>query len=206
MSAPETPAPLGERRSRRSFVRALLAGGAALAGWAALLHLARGRPGGERAPGAAGPSPLDATQRATLAAAQALVLPSEAGAPGARELSAIDYLEGALADPRVEPDDVEALLACAGRLEAAAQEGRRAAFAALPPEEQERLLRALQDDEEGAELLGVLIVFTLEALVSDPVYGGNRDGAGWRWLGLSPPQPQPRARWTLTAIGRGGRA
>ena len=33
----------------------------------------------------------------------------------------------------------------------------------------------------------------MEALLTDPAYGGNPDGIGWRWLGHTPGYPRPSA-------------
>ena len=38
----------------------------------------------------------------------------------------------------------------------------------------------------------LLLTFTLEGFFSDPVYGGNRDGVGWRFIGFSIRPPRPR--------------
>lgn len=67
-------------------------------------------------------------------------------------------------------------------------------FARLPPEE--------QDDRLGApaaeELRALLFEHTCEGLYGDPVYGGNRDGAGWAFIAF-PGDVQPRG-WTDTEV------
>ena len=37
-------------------------------------------------------------------------------------------------------------------------------------------------------------LYIFEALLSDPVYGGNPEGIGWRWLGHRPGFPRPNQR------------
>lgn len=182
---------------RRKLVRWLLAGGALGAGILPLLRFLNRhqeqRAGDTASKGVRGKLLLSPTQRATLAAACALVLPSEVGSPGANELGAIEYLEGALAEPRADPEALASLSAGADRLEALAKTRHAASFSALSSSDQEPLLRDAQEDD--AEWVSVLIVFALESTLSDPIYGGNRDGAGWGWLGLTPAEPRPTARW-----------
>jgi gluconate 2-dehydrogenase gamma chain len=55
-------------------------------------------------------------------------------------------------------------------------------FAGLPAEAQDEYLRALEKDRP--ELFDLLLALTLEGFFSDPVYGGNRDMAGWRLVGF----------------------
>jgi gluconate 2-dehydrogenase gamma chain len=63
-------------------------------------------------------------------------------------------------------------------------------FSKLAPEEQDRYLDGLQKDKR--DLGGVpanvffesLLEVTIEGFFSDPVYGGNRDMAGWKLVGF----------------------
>lgn len=64
------------------------------------------------------------------------------------------------------------------------------AFEFLPPREQDEVLKGL---ESGAiELLslsarlffGLLLRNTMEGFFADPIYGGNRDKAGWKLIGF----------------------
>ena len=65
----------------------------------------------------------------------------------------------------------------------------------LAPAQLQALLRDRHADDEGAEWLGVMIVFALEALLGDPVYGGNLGSRGSQWLGLTAAEPRPSHRW-----------
>ena len=65
-------------------------------------------------------------------------------------------------------------------------------FAELDPEQQDRYLEGLEDDENVRDLGGVpsnvffqsLHTLTLEGFFSDPVYGGNRNMVGWQLVGF----------------------
>jgi len=62
-------------------------------------------------------------------------------------------------------------------------------FADLPPTDQDARLAAAPD-----EFRDLLYTHACESLYGDPVYGGNRDGAGWRAIGFDG-DVQPRG-WT----------
>jgi gluconate 2-dehydrogenase gamma chain len=111
----------------------------------------------------------------------------------------VDYLAAATGDPHTDPGDVQLLLEGADDLDAAARERFGAAFAALPPDRQDDLLREGLADEDQAEFLALLLAFTLEALLCDPVYGGNPEGRGWSWLAIPAPTPRPPRPYALDA-------
>jgi gluconate 2-dehydrogenase gamma chain len=45
----------------------------------------------------------------------------------------------------------------------------------------------------GRAWLSLLLYYIFEALLSDPVYGGNPGEIGWRWLEHQPGFPRPPA-------------
>lgn len=76
-------------------------------------------------------------------------------------------------------------------IDAAAQEkfgGTR--FAALPPPQQDEILRALDEgkislpDVEAKAFFDMLLQNTIEGFFSDPIHGGNKDMAGWKLIGF----------------------
>ena len=62
-------------------------------------------------------------------------------------------------------------------------------FADVPADEQ-----ASRFDATDAEFRELAFVHACESLYGDPVYGGNRDGAGWAAIGFAG-DVQPRG-WT----------
>ena len=52
-------------------------------------------------------------------------------------------------------------------------------FAAVGPEEQDRRLA------ENPEVARLFYEYACEGMYGDPVYGGNRDGTGWRSIGFA---------------------
>lgn len=136
---------------------------------------------------------LCAAARQTLAAVQAHLLPSEPGAPGAREINATGYFQSLLREHGLEAAERAFLLRGldeVGRL-AQAKSDRR--FAALTVAEREALLRDFEATPDGRRWLTEMLGYLMETLLGDPVYGGNPDGLGWNWLAHNPGFPRPPA-------------
>jgi gluconate 2-dehydrogenase gamma chain len=63
-------------------------------------------------------------------------------------------------------------------------------FAALDAEHQDQILSGLEKDEikltdiSGKEFFETVLANTMEGFFADPIYGGNRDMAGWKLIGF----------------------
>jgi gluconate 2-dehydrogenase gamma chain len=180
---------LGDRLGRRAF---LLRGGAALATAAALAGL----PYALRKDLTRETSFVlfSAEQRQALSAVQEHLFPSEAESPGAADINATAYLEWAITAPGIDPDTRNTIVNGVGRLLDASQERFDVLFGGLIFEQREQLLRYLADKTRwGRAWLSLLLYYIFEALLSDPVYGGNPNEIGWRWLEHQPGFPRPPA-------------
>jgi len=134
---------------------------------------------------------LNQAQWSTIEAVQDHLLPSEPDAPGARDLNATAYLDRALADPGFDPDVKGFLLQGIGWLEEIAQAQEGLPFHQVEPGKREDLLRQIADSGPGERWLSNLITYCMEAMLADPLYGGNPNGIGWKWLGHDPGRPRP---------------
>jgi gluconate 2-dehydrogenase gamma chain len=124
-----------------------------------------------------------------LAAALERILPEDEHGPGAAELGATGFVEAWLAgaDRERQLRWAESLAA----LDECARVRGGAAFGELTAAEQDALLSDVAEGREESvdaaffdELRGRLI----EGAFSDPAYGGNAGGAGWRLLGYDGPR------------------
>lgn len=63
-------------------------------------------------------------------------------------------------------------------------------FGQLPPGEQDRVLAGLEKGDvtlkgaDGKRFFGQILANTMEGFFADPVYGGNKDMAGWKLVGF----------------------
>jgi gluconate 2-dehydrogenase gamma chain len=111
--------------------------------------------------------------------------------PGARETGALNYLRGVFDDPKMDPANKELIIDGALHLESASLETYGALFHALNAMQKEKLLREIEESEKGAQFLGKMMEYLIEALLGSPVYGGNPGSIGWRWLNHAPGFPLP---------------
>jgi gluconate 2-dehydrogenase gamma chain len=75
-------------------------------------------------------------------------------------------------------------------------------FAALAPTDQDKVLQSLEKGEikfdgfDGKVFFELLLQNTMEGFFADPIYGGNRNKAGWRMVGY----PGLPATWANKAL------
>jgi gluconate 2-dehydrogenase gamma chain len=170
---------LDEALSRRNFLKA--AGSAAGAGWIASMWPAvlAAAQGAAAARDAGAPFevllPEDA---ADLAAIAAQIIPTDE-LPGANEAGVVYFMDSALGTFMAGArDPVLAGLRALNAKAAAGQPGAR--FATLAAAAQAALLKA----EEATPFFGTVHFMTVAGMFALPVYGGNRDYAGWKLLGF----------------------
>ncbi|WP_281213209.1 gluconate 2-dehydrogenase subunit 3 family protein [Shewanella insulae] len=138
------------------------------------------------------PKGFDVINRAIIESVQQHLFPDDGDGPSAKELNAYRYLLWAMEDPDNRADeDRQFILQGAAWLEdwADTQTGR--SFLVLNWDEQEALLQEIAKSRAGENWLSLLLYYLIEALTLDPLYGGNPDEIGWRWLEHQPGFPRP---------------
>ena len=132
-----------------------------------------------------------------LAAVLEHLFPSEIDAPGAREIRALAYLQGVLGDPRGDREEQRFILKGADWLEDLSRQRHKTTFVELDPIRREQVLREVASSPKGENWVATLLLYLCEALLADPIYGGNPDGIGWAWLAHQPgfPRPTPAKRY-----------
>jgi len=120
---------------------------------------------------------LSAGAFATLHAICARLIPTDDAGPGATEAHAADYIDralgGALAATR---SDYTTGLAA---IDATARERFGGLFAALTQDQQDAVLRELQE----TPFFNLVRGHTLQGTFCDPIYGGNANFVGWDLIG-----------------------
>ncbi|MGB0721681.1 MAG: gluconate 2-dehydrogenase subunit 3 family protein [Gammaproteobacteria bacterium] len=130
------------------------------------------------------------------------LFPSEAGAPGATEINALAYLRFVVDDDSIDKAERDFLLQGTRWLEDLSRKQHGSGFVALDEGRREEILRGIETSEAGENWLSSVMTYLMEALLTDPVYGGNPDGIGWRWLGHIPGFPRPDAAHTFDRLLR----
>ena len=142
-------------------------------------------------------APNTAVRWRIIDAVQQHLFPSEPDAPGAREIKALDYLKRIAADRTQDADKRDFILQGAGWLEDMSRRITRKSFLLIDAAQREQVLRRIEASEAGSNWLAQMLLYLIEALLADPVYGGNPQGIGWRWLAHTPgfPAPPPGKRY-----------
>lgn len=168
---------------RRSFLAATASGlGAAMAAappaqlTASLRHAAHAAGGGQQP----AMEVLTAEQAADLDAITAQIIPTDE-LPGAREAGVVHFIDHSLATwGQAQREPTLAGLAEFNGLVAQRHPGRR--FSQLTGDEQIAFLRANEQHGFFQQIRATTLIGTF----SNPSWGGNRDGAGYRIVGFEP--------------------
>jgi gluconate 2-dehydrogenase gamma chain len=134
----------------------------------------------------------------TVEAMTARIVPGDAEDPGAREAGVLAYIDRALSGAYAAEyggayrEGIRTLNDHTG------QRYRGKKFFELSEADQDAVVGALERGEvpgfgrgggEGSTAFFEMVwAHTMEGLLSDPAYGGNRDAAGWRLVGFPGPQ------------------
>lgn len=169
----------GSSVSRRELIkRALVAGATVVLPTQTLPHAASAQSAFET---------LTRVEAETLQAIVARLIPTDEHGPGATEARAAHYIDqslgGALSASR------QAYIDGLAGIDAYAQGSRGARFAALPPDDQDAVLREMEADTasgfspDSSTFFALVHTHTVEGTFCDPYYGGNADFIGWDLIG-----------------------
>jgi len=126
---------------------------------------------------------------ATVAAFAERLMPGAPGKPGAREAGVLNYIDLALAGAYADQQDF--YRRGLAQLDAYCRKTHNQPFAKLTPAQQDEVIGALEQGKAseftyptGQAFFNTLRTHTMEGMFADPIYGGNKDFAGWRLVGF----------------------
>jgi gluconate 2-dehydrogenase gamma chain len=191
---------------RRAFLIGTAAGVGAVAGAGIVPAVAEtgerrkeaATPASARAAGTTHGAFFNDADAATVAAFTERLMPGAPGKPGAHEANVLNYIDLALAGAYA--DQQEFYRHGLAALDAYCRKAEGAPFAALSAQRQDAVIAALEVNKaEGftwptaPAFFATLRTHTVEGMFGDPIYGGNKDFAGWRLVGF------PGAQFAFTA-------
>lgn len=193
-----------EDESRRAFLKGAVTGAGAGA-VAVLVPAAQAREGTASTAPQTEPLPtgkghgafLNDEQTATVAAFAERLMPGAPGKPGATDAGVVNYIDLALAGAYA--DSQEFYRHGLAQLDAYCRATYNAPFTRLDAKRQDETIAALEEGKaagfawpDARAFFDALRTHTMEGMFADPVYGGNKDFAGWRLVGF------PGAQLTFT--------
>lgn len=123
---------------------------------------------------------------AVMAAAAERILPRDED-PGALDAHVPEYIDRILTTPVLRPMKEEFLSGTAA-LDRRCKRMFKTGFAQASAAQQDEVLTLFKESPRGtgeAHYYELLLVLTLEGLLGDPSYGGNKDYLGWKLAGFS---------------------
>ena len=129
----------------------------------------------------------------TLFEVQEHLFPHMEDSPGAKDIQATLYLKRELAEPQISREEANFIIKGVEWLNDMATRTQSARFVDLNYEKREAVLRQIEKSKEGQRWISLVIYYVIEALLTDPIYGGNPDGSGWKWLSHHAGFPRPTA-------------
>lgn len=133
----------------------------------------------------------------TLEAVQQVLFPEGLDAPSAKEYGATAYLASVSMHSSFLDSDKKFLRRGAQKLM-----NEYPNFLTLSSKEQDEALREFVDEHDiGENWVSFVLYFSIEALLSSPVYGGNKNESGWKWLEHNAGVPQPKVPFAQNLKG-----
>jgi len=137
----------------------------------------------------------------SLAEVQEHLFPADNESPGARDINALRFLRNMLDTPDMDSEEKSFILQGVGWLNDLSVKNHKNPFVKLNSDNKETVLRQIESSRAGSRWLSLVMGYLIEALLSDPVYGGNKDARGWKWLEHIPGFPTPTTTQVYFKIG-----
>jgi gluconate 2-dehydrogenase gamma chain len=138
---------------------------------------------------------LNDDNAATVAAFAERLMPGAPGKPGARDAGVLNYIDLALAGAYSDQQDFYRRGLAA--LDAYCLKTFNQPFVKLSAAQQDEVITALEQSKASGftyptaqAFFNTVRTHTMEGMFADPIYGGNKDFAGWRLVGFPGAQPQ----------------
>jgi len=120
------------------------------------------------------------------------LLPHEKNSPGASDINALEYLKSIYQVPTVDIKELNEFRQGIHHFQLLFQRKyQKQSFISLSIAEKEIFLRWFEKTRIGGAWLNILLDMVLEALLTDPIYGGNPNEIGWKWLQHQAGFPRP---------------
>lgn len=113
--------------------------------------------------------------------------------PKATELkiNTVNYISIILHHSRVTQEDKTFLKNGVKWLNETAVEMYQTTYTKLSSSKRQEVLNAISKTQWGESWIYNMMTYIFEAMLGDPIYGGNNSEAGWKWLAFSGGQPRP---------------
>lgn len=138
----------------------------------------------------------------SLAEVQEHLFPADESSPGAKDIYALRFLRNMLDAPDTDSEEKAFIMKGVGWLNDLSKKNHQQVFIKLTSKNKEAVLRKIEGSRAGSRWLNLMMTYLIEALLSDPVYGGNKDQKGWQWLEHIAGFPTPTTEQVYFKLGK----
>ena len=126
---------------------------------------------------------------------QEFIFPSNKGYLGAKEFNSIGYIETMTKYNIFKNSEVRYLIFGANSFDFRVRSKYGKPFSNLSLSQKDKFFKwYINQSKRNLKWIEKIKIHTLYALMSDPIYGGNKNQVGWKWLNITPPNPRPKVR------------
>ncbi len=130
-----------------------------------------------------------------------VLFPEDDYGPSHKDINALQYIKNVLNDPFYDGDIKVFIIEGIELVDALAKEMYKKNMVNLSLQERAKVIdEALERGGKYERWISRIITLIIEALLSDPIYGGNKDEMGWKWLNHFVGYPRPDAETTYQKL------
>lgn len=119
------------------------------------------------------------------------LFPSTELVPDMEYINPDKYLSKILLHSRVNKDDKTFIRDGIKWLNEESLSKYKSVYAQLSEKKRQKVLKDVVDTDWGESWLAVIMTYLMEAMLGDPIYGGNKGKIGWVWLNHEGGYPRP---------------
>jgi len=120
-----------------------------------------------------------------------LLLPENENSPGANSISALTHIKSVLTDNTIKSSQKQTIKNGIRWADDVSKRIFDKECRELQNMNIEEVLREMETFKKGKKFLSLLLTYTFEAMLGDPIYQINDDQKGWKWLHHIPGNPRP---------------
>ena len=130
----------------------------------------------------------------TIAMVHKDLFPDSDAAPNANDINASYYLNSILNHSRVTDESKNFIQNGVKWLNEESILKYKKVYTQLSPLQRQKILKEIAKTNWGESWIQTVMTYLLEAMLGDPIYGGNRANSGWIWLEHKSGLPRPTKR------------
>ena len=119
------------------------------------------------------------------------LFPPNLSMPSIHKINILGFMKAVLRDKRVQTSVKQQIIDGVKWLNLTAKNSYDKNYIELGYIQRENILKEISQKEWGDNWLWNLMNFSFEAMFSDPIYGGNIQENGWKWVGHVSGLPRP---------------